>query len=451
MRITQEGSLLSLELPIEARDGLNSAGQTLTTLEIPDLLGGGSAPQGLGLVVENGVVKLASTNTTLPTEAGTAIASGLLDASDTAPGGTGGTINVLGNRVALLDATLQASGSAGGGTVRVGGDYRGQGTVPNADQTYVGAGSTIAADALAEGDGGRVIVWADDSTRFYGDISARGGTVSGDGGFAEVSGRETLVFDGTVNVGAANGAAGTLLLDPTDIIISNESSAPGDEPSTPGVDSELPDIFRNNFLGREITINATALTRQEGNVRLEATNDIIVDDDLSLTFATCDSFPCFIEFRADADLDGIGSFRMGRTQSINVPGTQSINAPGRNITISGANITVGNINNDRSSPSPIITLNARIGNLTAADIRGGGTIDLFARENVDVGKISNFGDGEGVTIRSQLGNTRVIGISSAPAVIKIEAGGIFQATGFIETTSPSVPPLLDVNAPENAG
>ena len=38
------------------------------------------------------------------------------------------------------------------------------------------------------GHGGKVIVWADDATRFAGTISARGGARGGDGGLVEVSG-----------------------------------------------------------------------------------------------------------------------------------------------------------------------------------------------------------------------------------------------------------------------
>ncbi|MBE9158219.1 filamentous hemagglutinin N-terminal domain-containing protein [Nodosilinea sp. LEGE 06152] len=435
VRITQEGSLLSLELPVEVQDNLNNEVQALNTIEIPELLSSASAPQNLGLVVDNGVVRLAITNTILPTEAGTTIASGTLDASDAAPGGTGGTIDVLGNRVALLDATLQASGSAGGGTVRVGGDYRGQGTVPNAEQTYVGAGSTIAADALAEGDGGRVIVWADDATRFYGAISAGGGVASGDGGFAEVSGHETLVYDGTANMSAANGAAGTLLLDPRNIRIA-------DEPSTSGVDSQLPDIFANDSLGNDITVRATTLTSQPGNIILEATNDITVDNGLSLAFSACSSPSCSIWFRADADGNGMGSFRMDRTQSITTPG--------RSLTISGAAVTAGNLSNaDNFGDSIRISSNSTI---SVGDINSNGTIGLYARGSIKTESITN-GGGDGVFIESQEGDIQVSAISSGPGVIVIDAEGLFQATGEIERfdlQGSAPPPTLDLDLPENA-
>ena len=38
-----------------------------------------------------------------------------------------------------------------------------------------------------EGDGGKIILWSDEKTGFYGSLSAQGGPLGGDGGFAEVS------------------------------------------------------------------------------------------------------------------------------------------------------------------------------------------------------------------------------------------------------------------------
>jgi filamentous hemagglutinin family protein len=136
-------------------------------------------------------------------------------------GERGGSIDVFGARVGLLaGAGVDASGPAGGGQVRIGGDYQGRNPeVPNAQRTYVDAGASIAADAGDQGDGGRVIVWADETTRMHGAISARGGAQGGNGGFAEVSGKKTLEFTGRADLRAPRGSRGTLLLDPNDIEI----------------------------------------------------------------------------------------------------------------------------------------------------------------------------------------------------------------------------------------
>ena len=85
------------------------------------------------------------------------------------------------------------------------------------------AGATLRADATASGAGGRVIVWANEATRFHGELSARGGAAGGDGGFAEVSGKQYLDFSGTVDLSAAAGAMGSLLLDPQNLTIDNST------------------------------------------------------------------------------------------------------------------------------------------------------------------------------------------------------------------------------------
>ena len=136
-----------------------------------------------------GKIEIQSGDTTLVS--GTIEAKGLGDSLATAGGeggGEGGTIHVLGNKVGLIDsARIDASGDAGGGTVLVGGDFQGKNPeVQNAYRTYFGLNASVAADAVTSGDGGKVIVWADDITRFYGSISARGGLQSGNGGFVEI-------------------------------------------------------------------------------------------------------------------------------------------------------------------------------------------------------------------------------------------------------------------------
>ena len=158
---------------------------------------------------------------------GTVVNSGTLDASN--PNGKGGTVEVLGDKVGLATTSvIDASGKTGGGTVLVGGDYQGKNTaVPNASSTFVSAGAVIKADATTVGDGGKVIIWSDELTRYFGSISAKGGAQGGNGGFAEVSGKQNLVFKGLVDLSAANGVAGSLLLDPSAIEIVAADPADG--------------------------------------------------------------------------------------------------------------------------------------------------------------------------------------------------------------------------------
>ncbi len=151
---------------------------------------------------------------------GETVVSGTLDASGKAAGGRGGTVAVLGDRVGALDgARIDVSGDAGGGTALIGGNYQGQGPERNATVTAVGADASIHADAVTRGDGGKVVVWADDTTKYYGTISAKGGAAGGNGGTVETSGKRVLDMRGKVDASAAAGAGGKWLLDPNNVTI----------------------------------------------------------------------------------------------------------------------------------------------------------------------------------------------------------------------------------------
>ncbi|MFA7292131.1 MAG: filamentous hemagglutinin N-terminal domain-containing protein, partial [Rhodocyclaceae bacterium] len=140
----------------------------------------------------------------------------------------GGRIELLGDKVGVLDgADVDASGATAGGTILVGGDYQGKNVnLRNAQISYLAENARLRADAGTSGDGGKVILWSDDTTRAYGTISARGGEHGGNGGFVEVSGKQSLAFDASVDTSAANGLTGTLLLDPNSVTIYNGPATP---------------------------------------------------------------------------------------------------------------------------------------------------------------------------------------------------------------------------------
>ncbi|MDX1432256.1 MAG: filamentous hemagglutinin N-terminal domain-containing protein [Gammaproteobacteria bacterium] len=135
--------------------------------------------------------------------------------------GEGGEVRALGASLAMRDgATVDVSGGFAGGTVLIGGDYRGaNASIRNARTAHIAMGARIHADATDNGDGGRVVVWSDEATEFHGRLSARGGPSGGDGGFAEVSGGAYLAYRGSTDLGAAAGRRGTLLLDPERLVI----------------------------------------------------------------------------------------------------------------------------------------------------------------------------------------------------------------------------------------
>lgn len=201
--------------------------------------------------------------------------SGTIDVSGSESGQKGGTVKVLGDRVGLFAGTkIDASGAAGGGTVLVGGDFQGKNpAVRNADRTFVAADAQIRADALEAGSGGKVIVWSDDVTGFYGSISARGGVNGGNGGFAEVSGKGYLDYGGYTDLRAPMGSTGTLLLDPNNIVIGssadiNANLATGDDVTG--------NILAGDYSGATSYITATRVSSllDSANLSLSATNDI---------------------------------------------------------------------------------------------------------------------------------------------------------------------------------
>ncbi|MGA0565118.1 MBG domain-containing protein [Ancylobacter sp. VNQ12] len=151
--------------------------------------------------------------------------SGTLDAKG--DGDAGGAVTVTGSDLTLASgAVVDVSGASAGGTVRIGGDVQGGGTLAHAQTVVIEAGSVINADATNTGTGGSVVVWSDGVTNFAGTISANGGALGGDGGFVETSGHKLGFGAGLqVTTTAANGATGTWLLDPYNVTISNAADS----------------------------------------------------------------------------------------------------------------------------------------------------------------------------------------------------------------------------------
>lgn len=138
---------------------------------------------------------------------------------------TGGQIDVLGDQVHLSStAKLDVDGAYGGGVLHVGGNYQGSYDTYRAKSTHIDAGATLHASALTRGNGGEVVVWSDGETSYEGNIQARGGIETGDGGLVEVSGKRTLIFNGLVDAAASYGKAGSLLLDPYNFTIGMEEA-----------------------------------------------------------------------------------------------------------------------------------------------------------------------------------------------------------------------------------
>lgn len=338
-------------------------------------------------VTGDAVVDIATTDTSLPAgnsdlragaEQAVTINGGevILSAAVTAPGGT---VTITGERIGLLDGTnINVSAVAGGGEVLIGtAAYPVLDARQTAARTYIAPEATITADGLNIGDGGQVVVWAEEVTGFYGEISAQGGAESGNGGFVEVSGRQHLLFRGDVDVTAASGDSGTLLLDPTDIIIAagaGDGAGDGEDTFTgnnSGVVGSILSAPLSTFDDTApTTIYESELERLSGDtdIVLQATNDITIQDLTTFTQAGLLRFAPGtgrIEFVADADNNGIGSVTMDDRRD-------RIQTRGRDLVISGNNLYLGNISSSPDEGSyDLATSDA--GNIT---ITGSGTLEI---------------------------------------------------------------------------
>ncbi len=201
---------------------------------------------------------------------GTVHVNGVIDVSSEA--GVGGLAAITGEGVAVLDAEIDASGPRGGGEILIGGGFRGDTSViDTADRVYVSPQAGLRADATEAGDGGTVVTWADRAAVFEGNVSVRGGAVAGDGGRAEVSSPRFISVGGTFDAAAPNGKRGSLLIDPDNISITDQNSAPGDNLLD---DNQIP---IDEAAGLDVVITANRLeSLGDVDVLLEAAENILI-------------------------------------------------------------------------------------------------------------------------------------------------------------------------------
>jgi hypothetical protein len=138
-----------------------------------------------------------------------------------ATGSIGGAVDLFAKDVILSGASVDVSGEAGGGSVHISTEAQRNLVARNATTVTVTPASTIRADAVHTGDGGRVSVWANQTTVFNGAVSARGGPAGGSGGVIDLSGPGNLSYGGSADASARWGNSGMLLLDPKNITISD--------------------------------------------------------------------------------------------------------------------------------------------------------------------------------------------------------------------------------------
>ncbi len=203
---------------------------------------------------------------------------GIVDVSGTELAFDGGTLEMVGDSV-LQDGTVSAEAYDGG----KGGSI----LISSSNQTVLASGSvTSASGGTGTGQAGEIIVWSDEDTYFESGaiVDVSGGDVSGDGGFVEISGYETVYFQGQAYGGSVDGEAGSILIDPLNIIIDNagaDAVAGGDNPG--GVDETF-----GEDAGLTMTFDPQAGGGFNGfgDIHLQATNDITVNSAFDTSIAT---------------------------------------------------------------------------------------------------------------------------------------------------------------------
>ena len=340
--------------------------------------------------------------------------------------GSGGQVTVEGRRVGMTgDARIDASGAVGGGTVLLGGGFQGKdAAVANAQQTLLGKNASIKADATASGNGGTVVLWGDASTRALGSISAQGGAKGGNGGLIETSGKHLDVNGIKVNAGAAAGANGTWLLDPTNIEVTTFGTAGlsnVDEFADSGSNTQIhPNTISGAAPGTDVVLQATnnvvinaainpPLTT--GKLRIDAGNNI----DINAPVTTAGGE---IVFRANhpSYASGSGAVNMSAGGSLN-SGGGAINLQGYAVNLVGPVSTGGG--NFFASGN---TLARFEGNISTS----GGTFGAFANT-------LQFG-GSGTSVNTGGGSMQ---LTAAGGNFVLDNGWTLSSSGFIDIVTNS--------------
>ena len=317
--------------------------------------------------------------------------SGQIDATGSAAGQHGGDVTVFGQRVLLDNGTrIDASGDAGGGAIRVGGDFHGANpALHNAEAVAIESDVELHADALGSGNGGTVAVWADGSTKYLGNISARGGSGGGNGGYVEVSGKQSLDYEGNVDTRAPAGTIGTLLLDPTDITIDNAGANSGSLVNTAGhfTDPNTPSNIKPSTLVTQLK-----------------TTDVIVDTTSGAAGGGTITVKSPIDWSGNAN---VHSLTLEASSDITINAGAPITSNGGSLNLySNGNVTLNSAVSlaggsfkvaamDGSSPAPSFASTASITTTgpdgVAANATAGGNVTILTTGDISVSTITARG------------------------------------------------------------
>jgi filamentous hemagglutinin family protein len=429
-KILQSGAMV-------AKNSDGSGGQMdLRGAEVELDLGSILTASGSGVGAGGGAINIDSQETSL--------VRGQLDVSSVSA--QGGRLVVTGQRVGFLEGTMSASGGSGGGEVLLGGDYQGKNLeVKNAQATVMGKDAVIVADAKENGDGGKIILWSDEYTGFYGELFARGGVEGGNGGFIETSSKNNLQAFGSANASALVGKAGLWLLDPQNVSIINGGAGNLTDgvfdPSTPDATIAPATIVAALDGGTSVTITTGSTGSQVGNITvtdalltaasantsltLSAANNIIVNNVINLSSNTGAANVLFL---ADADASGGGTVTLNAAVTSGTTGTVTLQGASR-IQV-GTTLTARNVIFRQSTTGTTMGVADPIGTVQVAlsDLQ-----NLSANGTVTLGRSDSTG-----TIR--IGGTAALDLSGESYGLDVltASGGQTRLNGNITTAGKAI-------------
>lgn len=313
---------------------------------------------------------------------GTVSLAGAIDVG----GDRGGAVRLLGRDIAV-EATgqIEASGSAAGGTVLIGGNWQGAGNEPHAATTRVAAGARITADGV--GEGGTAVVWSDRSTRMDGRISAKRGKV-------ETSSKGNLAIGRTAQVEAAE-----WLLDPRNVTIAGATAGGAFDNGSPNTFTPTADdatvdaatiatalnggtnvLVTTGSSGAQaghIAVNAGVTWSSAATLGLNAAGSIAINAPLT---ATAGNGSLSLTAGGNVTQGAGGDLRIGGATSLNLGGNVVLTNPGNDLntvtTTAAVNLTLVDSNGIGIGPLSLT------GNLT---VDAGGTLRHLFGTAISVG------------------------------------------------------------------
>ncbi|MEH2224468.1 beta strand repeat-containing protein [Nostoc sp.] len=309
-------------------------------------------------------------------------------------------------------------------------DIQGAFTATTADEITLGEKGLFSATEPAKSN----LLSVQPNALFANALKNQQAQITNQGNLIVGEGNNITLFGANVsNTGILTSQNGTINLTGTEILIVRGNL----DTNTLVLNTKNITIAENTSDNSQATIYKSTLEGLSGdtNLILQATNDITINA-LSGNSLNLVNGSGKVTFNADVDVDGIGNFQMQTADTIK--------SNGRDISILGASLTLGNIDTKYPLGGGNITLTATEGNISTGDLDSsslsiygtaagnGGEITLTAQGNISTtGDLSSYSS-------SLLGGTAGNG-----GEITLTAQGNISTTGDLRSYSSS---LLDGTA-----